>query len=482
MTTRHYFGKIENFNRNGTCTLLFDNGDAPPNPSNGLWIPLSDKLSAKKKHDQYKQSFLKWLTPATVIGVGLTTVTAIAGLSYYLSNRKGREERGEEQNPQTNRDENGEKELSISTASVQFVPLQEGDMSARITEWRYHADKNSTSEYVIDEGRMLANELMNLDLSKKKLTDIDIKEYVNFLTIIANTQHGESGDMLLESVNKRTTELIEKAWKLLELAGEDPELEIMRLEISTRLQDRFLMTEIFNRLIQKYDSEPRNEQELCLFFHLFITSPHLGKWYHTRHFGNFLKDKLKNFHEAAKKKFFPDYEVLWDLAKEEYDEYGDAEPSQVKWQEFRIMSHALKFNRVECTDPREKKKILDKMEERTKWTNYPLKDSEKFRVFRLGAVVGMLSRAKTDCFMVGPMRDNRMKMRAYQVIEGIRQTEIYELKMVSNHQPVTHWKGKFVLIQEPAEIDGNNGHIKKKVIFDAKITLCLVQKKLTSGA
>merc|ERR1712130_885124 len=88
------FGKLKH-NPDGSYKLCFEDTKNQPLPSSGLWIPTKSK-TPKNKNKQSKKP-IPWLTTKTMIGFGLTTVAAFAGISYfYLRKRSRTEEIGEE--------------------------------------------------------------------------------------------------------------------------------------------------------------------------------------------------------------------------------------------------------------------------------------------------------------------------------------------------------------------------------------------------
>lgn len=337
------------------------------------------------------------------------------------------------------------------------------NLMERIHKWVNLFDQNPDDKFVCDEGSELEKILMKLNLDQLKFTVDQVKSSADFLITYAKSQYSLDLDQSMK--------LNEKAWNILKLGEMSTEVEMRMLDVATILRDRNLMMEVFDRVIKCYTSEPSNPQELDLFRIMFVTAPHLGRWKSARYYGNF--QQLEEFHKKSTTSAIPDYEILWNLAEEEYNKYGDTPIDQVKWQEFTIQSHEIKFHKIECQDLKEKKRV-EKLRKKTPgWYPYLLDDEKKTKIYRRGACAQMLSPTQSKCWLVGPINDYRMKIQGYEIINGICQKETYELKAITTNKGMTKWEGK--LIRTHNFFDENGRQIKKDEIFHAKICATLVK-------
>jgi len=261
---------------------------------------------------------------------------------------------------------------------------------------------------------------------------------------------------------KRQKKDSETTWKLLNL-GQDKFTEnaeyknslLLRLDIATRLHDAKRLVPCYNELM-KFQSEFQDEEMVVAF----TIAPVLGRWKDVFNLGNKLKENnrqpLEVFHQASiARPDIPDYEVLYEMSKEEDEKFGPHPTDQLIWKNY-VASAQMKYKSP-------KPKTGQNNDE----------DSKKGHVSRNGAIAQLIFGGSNsiDLLLVGSATSSRMKFKMYD--KASRKLTYHTIEVTSKDpatSPTRNWQGSYTITisdlkkdKEPVE--------ESRVVYDFTMTL-----------
>lgn len=280
-----------------------------------------------------------------------------------------------------------------------------------------------------------------------------------------------SQEQVQEILNHQNSDM-RSAWKMLDFnesrlkqVQDRERAKMLKLDIAQRLKDLDKIVPLFEDMLTICETTTSNEHIVVCF----TIAPLLGRWADFIKLGKKLAingQSLHDFHQATTQRAdLPDYEVLYELAKEEVKNVESMSLENVAWKAYDMEQCQIRFDKVESVDETQKKEIEDNFAQQQGWQ--ALQVSPQSKVIRSGGMLQTIGISSVPLAMVGPGREDRVLLEGYAELEHpslggkVMQRERYELYPGEDD----FWSGKYVVSQI------KNSEAKVVMTFDMMLQL-----------
>jgi len=259
----------------------------------------------------------------------------------------------------------------------------------------------------------------------------------------------------------------QRAWALLDCRPDSEDnaraLDILKMNMGQILSDKEKILPAYSRILSRGDT--MSEEEIIV---TFTVAPQLGKWQDTVELGNRIIAKegnLRRFRPSARHPTRPDYQIFWELAREEVKAgIFSLDPAELIWAKHKISGLRYRLRQTECTD----ESMVAHLRAKYSYPNWvEVSDISRRKLYRAGGVAHMAAITWASQNLYGPATTRTLKLKGMRKTESMIETEICRLQEVSPGDDMSDsdverggrsrrgrrrrvlWEGTFIWSREP---------------------------------